>query len=147
MSQQVLKKVLKDKKQRMTAQRELILKIFIESKGRLMSLDDVYMSIRKRKNHKTSKMTVKRGIDLLEELGIIRRVDFEDGTPRYELIDEVEEKNNVLFICENCGKALKIDIDKNNLKNLLPDDAIPYDSIEITDIDLKIYGYCKECKI
>ncbi|KAF2956545.1 transcriptional repressor [Marinitoga sp. 38H-ov] len=142
MSQQVLKKVLKDKKQRMTAQRELILKIFIESKGRLMSLDDVYMNIRKRKNHKTSKMTVKRGIDLLEELGIIRKIDFEDGTPRYELIDEVEEENNVLFICENCGKALKVDIEKKDLKNLFP-----FDNIEINDFELKVYGYCKECKI
>ncbi|WP_129408866.1 Fur family transcriptional regulator [Marinitoga lauensis] len=116
MSQQVLKKVLRDKKQRMTAQRELILKIFMESKGRLMSLDDVYMNIRKRKNHKTSKMTVKRGIDLLEELGIIRKVNFEDGTPRYELIEELENEPKVLFICENCGKAIKLELDKEKLK-------------------------------
>ncbi|WGS64206.1 Fur family transcriptional regulator [Marinitoga aeolica] len=141
MSQQVLKKVLRDKKQRMTAQRELILKIFMESKGRLMSLDDVYMNIRKRKNHKTSKMTVKRGIDLLEELGIIRKVNFEDGTPRYELIEEIENEPKVLFICENCGKAVKLDLDKDKIKSILP-----YENIEIKDFDLKIYGMCSECK-
>jgi len=142
MSQQILKKVLRDKKQRMTAQRELILKIFMESKGKLMSLDDVYMHIRRSKNHKTSKMTVKRGIDLLEELGIIRKVEFEDGHPRYELIEEIEETSRALLICENCGKATKIEISKDKLKELLPDD---YKALEIKDYDLKIYGLCSEC--
>lgn len=141
MSQQILKKVLRDKKQRMTAQRELILKIFLESKGQLLSLDDVYMNIRKKKNHKTSKMTVKRGIDLLEELGIIRRFDFEDGTSRYELIEDAQDETNVLFICENCGKAIKLDIDKDKIKDL-----VPMENIEIKDFDLKIYGMCSECK-
>ncbi|GAB6188764.1 Fur family transcriptional regulator [Marinitoga arctica] len=140
MSQQILKKVLRDKKQRMTAQRELILKIFMESKGRLMSLDDVYMHIRKSKNHKTSKMTVKRGIDLLEDLGIIRKVEFEDGNPRYELIEDVEETSNALIICENCGKATKVEISKEKLKDLLP-----FENLEIKDYDLKIYGLCPEC--
>ncbi|KLO22897.1 MULTISPECIES: Fur family transcriptional regulator [unclassified Marinitoga] len=141
MSQQILKKVLRDKKQRMTAQRELILKIFMESKGRLLSLDDVYMNIRKKKSHKTSKMTVKRGIDLLEEIGIIRKLDFEDGTPRYELIEDFDEDPRVLFICENCGKALKLDLDKEKIRSILP-----YENIEIKDFDLKIYGMCTECK-
>ncbi|KLO21799.1 Fur family transcriptional regulator [Marinitoga sp. 1197] len=141
MSQQILKKVLRDKKQRMTAQRELILKIFMESKGRLLSLDDVYMNIRKKKSHKTSKMTVKRGIDLLEEIGIIRKLDFEDGTPRYELIEDFDDAPRVLFICENCGKALKLDLDKEKIRSILP-----YENIEIKDFDLKIYGMCTECK-
>ncbi|SHE27115.1 Fur family transcriptional regulator, ferric uptake regulator [Marinitoga hydrogenitolerans DSM 16785] len=141
MSQQILKKVLRDKKQRMTAQRELILKVFIESKGQLMSLDDVYMYIRRRKNHKTSKMTVKRSIDLLEEIGIIKKIDFEDGPPRYELVEEFADEAKVLLICENCGKAIKMDLDIEKLKSILP-----YENMEIKDFDLKIYGLCTECK-
>ncbi|APT75856.1 Fur family transcriptional regulator [Marinitoga sp. 1138] len=138
----MLKKVLREKKQRMTAQRELILKVFLESNGKLMSLDDVYMQIRRRKNHKTSKMTIKRGIELLEELGIIRKIDFDDGVVRYELIDDVTDEVNAIFICENCGKAVKMEVSKEAIKNLLPKK-----DIEIKDFELKIYGICTECQV
>lgn len=53
--QDLLKTTLKNRKQRMTAQRELILRVFMESNGKLLSADDVFMEIRKKETTEQAK--------------------------------------------------------------------------------------------
>ncbi|MDN5343840.1 transcriptional repressor [Oceanotoga sp. DSM 15011] len=140
--QDLLKSTLKNRKQRMTAQRELILRIFMESNGRLMSIDDVFMEIRKKRNQRTSKMTVKRAIDLLVELKLIKEIRFDEENIKYEYIRKDTEEENVVLICENCAKAERVNVSKAELLTLLKDKINGFEPKEFT---IKIKGYCKEC--
>lgn len=140
--QDLLKNTLKNRKQRMTAQRELILKIFMESNGRLMSVDDVFMEIRKKRNHRTSKMTVKRAIDLLVELSLLKEVKFDKEDIKYEYIRLDNADDNAIFVCENCNKAISFEVSKEEIYELISEKIGDF---EIKDATLKIKGYCKEC--
>lgn len=141
--QDLLKGTLKGRKQRMTAQREIILRIFQESNGKLLSVDDVFMEIRKKRNQRTSKMTVKRAIDLLIELELLRAIE-SDGTIKYEYTIDKKESSNIIFLCENCKKSTSYKISEEELRNILPEE-LKKDTVDIKEIRLKVNGYCEEC--
>ena len=141
-NQDLLKNTLKNRKQRMTAQRELILRIFMESNGKAMNIDDVFMEIRKKRNHRTSKMTVKRAIDLLVELDILKKVNFENEGTKYEYIFKEKSMENIVFVCENCNKATSFSIPKEKILSLLPEDIKGF---QIKNTMIKITGYCPSC--
>lgn len=140
--QDLLKTTLKNRKQRMTAQRELILRIFMESEGKIMSVEDIFHEIRKKRNQRTSKMTVKRSIDLLVELNLIREIKFDEDSYKYEYIRKEKEEEAIIFVCENCDAAFKLPISKNKLREFFQDNT---EEFEIIDFKLKINGYCKMC--
>ena len=140
--QDLLKTTLKNRKQRMTAQRELILRIFMESNGKILSIDDIFHEIRKKRNQRTSKMTVKRAIDLLVELDLIREVKFDDDTCKYEYVRKETEEENVIFVCDNCEAAYKMPISNDKLKSFIENHS---NKIEIKEVNLKVTGYCEKC--
>ena len=137
----ILKTTLKNRKQRMTAQRELILKTFMESNGKIMSVDEVFKEIKNKRTQRTSKMTVKRAIDLLVDLKLLRKIDFDNSETKYEFIRKEEEQEAVM-ICLRCNKAKNIKIKKSKLKEIIKDDI---EDFKIKNISLKITGYCDEC--
>ncbi|MBD3831234.1 MAG: transcriptional repressor [Arcobacter sp.] len=141
--QDLLKTTLKNRKQRMTAQRELILRVFMESNGKLLSADDVFMEIRKKRNHRTNKMTVKRSIDLLVELGMLKEINFENDIPKYEYLKNRQIKENAVFVCESCHSAEAFEISTKDLEQLLHNYI---SDIEVKEVSIKITGYCAKCK-
>jgi Fur family ferric uptake transcriptional regulator len=138
----ILKATLKNRKKRMTAQRELILKTFMESKGKLMSVDEVFKKIKNKRSQRTSKMTVKRSIDLLVELKLLREVKFDNLEKKYEFIRKEEEEQDAVMICLKCNKARKIKINKKKLTEIINEDVSDF---KIKNITLKVTGYCDEC--
>jgi Fur family ferric uptake transcriptional regulator len=140
--QDLLKSTLKNRKQRMTAQRELILRIFMDSEGKLMSVDDIFQEIRKKRNQRTSKMTVKRAIDLLVELNLIKEIKFDEETYKYEYLRKEEETDTVIFICENCDAAIKVPVSKDKIREFLKEFDLDF---EVKTLSLKLTGYCKSC--
>jgi Fur family ferric uptake transcriptional regulator len=137
----ILKTTLKNRKQRMTAQRELILKTFMETKGKLMSVDEVFKEIKNKRTQRTSKMTVKRSIDLLVDLQLLREVKFDNLETKYEFIRK-EEKQDAVMICLRCNKAKNIKINKKKLTEIINEDVSDF---KIKNITLKVTGYCDEC--
>lgn len=137
----ILKTTLKNRKQRMTAQRELILKTFMESNGKLMSVDEVFKEIKNKRTQRTSKMTVKRAIDLLVNLQLLREIKFENLETKYEYIRKEEEQEAVM-ICLRCNKAKNIKINKKKLLEIIGEDL---EDFKIKNISLKIKGYCDNC--
>ncbi|HOG33917.1 MAG TPA: transcriptional repressor [Petrotogaceae bacterium] len=138
--QDLLKSALKTRKQRMTAKRELILRVFMDSNGKLLSIDDVFMEMRKKRSHRTSKMTVKRAIDLLVDLGLLKEVLFDDDNIKYEYVKTQTNSGNAIFVCTKCGKAFNVDLDQKMLKELFKNQ-----SFHVKEVSLKISGICEEC--
>jgi Fur family ferric uptake transcriptional regulator len=79
-------------------------------------------------------VTIYRTLDLLSEIGVVRRLDLGDG-PRYELAEDHHHH----LICESCGAVSEFErcpLDLRRLKGM---------GFEITAHTLEIYGRCAEC--
>ncbi|NLT44913.1 MAG: transcriptional repressor, partial [Thermotogaceae bacterium] len=83
MKKDLLRAELKKRNQRMTAQREYVLRFFLEAETDHLSADEVYQKVQGRK-FRISKATVYRTIELLVEIGLLRKIIFRDGVVRYE---------------------------------------------------------------
>lgn len=80
-------------------------------------------------------VTIYRTLDLLSEIGVVRRFDLGDG-PRYELAEDHHHH----LICESCGDVSEFErcpLDLRSLKDL---------DFEISSHTLEIYGRCAGCK-
>ncbi len=82
-------------------------------------------------------VTVYRTLGLLDELGIVRRLDF-GGGPRYELA----ENHHHHMICESCGDVSEFEECPLDPARLLLEDP----RFEVRSHSLEIYGRCAECR-
>ena len=53
--------------------------------------------------------TVYRAMHLLEEVGMVKRFDFGDGTARFELMHEGDDGHHHHLICTCCAEVIEID--------------------------------------
>jgi len=86
--------------------------------------------------------TVYRSMHLLEEMGMVQRFDFGDGSTRFELVAHHHEHHHHL-VCRNCARVVEIS------------DCIPKDLEEkiareagFTGIShrLEFFGLCPKCQ-
>ena len=82
-------------------------------------------------------VTVYRTLDLLGELGLVRRLDLGDG-PRYELA----ENHHHHLICESCGDIAEFDECPLNTNRLAPEGS----GFTARSHSIEVYGYCAGCK-
>ncbi|ADL13302.1 Fur family transcriptional regulator [Acetohalobium arabaticum] len=125
----------------LTSQRKVILETLIENSDQHLSVDDIY-SLIKEKNDFIGLATIYRNLDLLEELGVVVKRNFDDKSAKYEFIFGDKLKHHHL-ICESCGKVMEIE---NFLPDGLKEEVMETKEFQITDYSLQIYGYCKECR-
>lgn len=52
--------------------------------------------------------TIYRAIQMLENLGMVRRFDFGDGAARFELVEEGDSVHYHHLICTQCAEVVKI---------------------------------------
>ncbi|PLV60151.1 Fur family transcriptional regulator [Thermotoga sp. KOL6] len=137
-----LRNELKKRKYRITAQREMILKIFLESRGKHLGVEEVYRELLNR-NVRISKATVYRAVELLVELGFLRKLNFGEGLYRYELVDRTSRESHQHVICQKCGKIMEIQSDQ--VEKIVSEISEKTGYI-INWHDLKFYGICPECQ-
>ena len=80
-------------------------------------------------------VTVYRTLDLLSEVGAVRRLDLGDG-PRYELAEDHHHH----LICESCGdisEFKRCPLDLGSLRVM---------DFEVSSHTLEIYGRCGACR-
>ncbi len=80
-------------------------------------------------------VTVYRTLDLLSEVGAVRRLDLGDG-PRYELAEDHHHH----LICESCGDVSEFERCPLDLGSLRVMD------FEVSSHTLEIYGRCGACR-
>ncbi|WP_406678545.1 Fur family transcriptional regulator [Moorella sp. ACPs] len=125
---------------KVTPQRQVILKAFLENAAEHLSAEEVY-NIVKERYPDIGLATVYRTLDLLAELDILQKINFGDGRTRYEL-DQNETHYHHHMICLGCGRVQEFDDDLlESLEKLLTHQT----GFHITDHQLKFFGYCREC--
>lgn len=137
-----LKERIKDKKYKLTTQRQTILQGFIDSEDKHLSAEDVY-GIVKKIAPEIGLATIYRTLDLFTELDLLKRLDFGDGRNRYELnSDELSHFHHHL-ICTKCGVVKEFEDDMlETLESIIAKKL----NFRTLDHQLKVYGYCGDCQ-
>ncbi len=135
---------LSERKYKMTPQRKEILQIFIESgEGSHLSAEEVHELLRQ-KDFDFGLATVYRNVELLNELGILNKVDFGDGRTRYEISaanPELHQHHHL--ICLKCKKIIEFEDDLlDDLENLIAQKS----DFQIVNHEVKFFGYCSDCR-
>ena len=107
---ELLKENLKKKGYKLTPQRRAILDLIIEKEGEHLTAEEIYDEVKK-VCPDIGLATVYRTVLLLEEVGVIFKLDLNDGCSRYELVHEDEEHRHHHLICNKCKKVIEVQDD------------------------------------
>lgn len=137
-----MKDMLKRVGSKLTPQRLSILDVIIEQEGNHLTIEEIYEIVKKNKPQ-IGVATVYRTIQLFEEVGLVSKLDLNDGLYRYELNHEEETHNHHHLVCNDCGKVMEVDGD---LLDDVEDKIEKEYSFSILNHSLKFFGLCKDCK-
>lgn len=121
---------------RNTIQRSLVLEVVRELRCHATA-DEVYHTIVK-KHPDISRATVYRNLNLLSDIGEIRKLEVPGSADRYDHLccEHYHAK------CENCGRVFDVDMEfiadlEKNIKD--------HQGFEFTGHDIIFKGICQEC--
>lgn len=124
---------------RRTAQRDLIMDIFLRTEDHLTS-EDLYWLVQK-EDASVGHTTVYRTLKLLTEAGLAREVRFGDNKTYYE--HHYNHEHHDHMICTDCGKV--IEFFSQEIENLQDDVADKF-GFHPTHHSLRMWGICSECQ-
>ena len=122
-----------------TAQRDLILDVFLRTEEHLSS-EDLYRLVQ-REDPTIGQTTVYRTLKLLTEAGLAREARFGDGRTRYE--HNYKHPHHDHMICTTCGRTIEFfsaELEK------LQDALASKHKFELTHHTLRMFGYCADCR-
>ncbi len=138
-----MKDKIKDQKYKMTSQRQVVLRAFVESRARHLSAEDVFELV-KQTAPDIGLATVYRTLDLFTQMDLLKKLDFDDGCSRYELNDCEEDGHfHHHLICLDCGKVWECKDDLLETLETILEKRLHFHTV---DHQLKVYGYCEECE-
>ncbi len=123
---------------RITAQREYILDVFFKlGQDCHLSVEDIYRILLRQDKGSISLATVYRTVKTLYGLGILREIDLAEGHKHYELSSTNDHHHHI--ICLNCNETIEF---SDRAVNDLAQKIAEQFSVEVQDVELKIYGKC-----
>lgn len=137
-----LRELFHQKQYKLTSQRQIILRIFLDHQDQHLSAEDVY-SILRRQSSEIGLATIYRTLELLSDLEVLQKIEFGDGRSRYEINEANTLHHHHHLICLSCGKVKKFEDD---LLETLENAIARKSNFKIVDHQLKFYGYCHECQ-
>lgn len=132
---------LQQKAYKVTPQRQIILKAFLDHEQQHLSAEEVHGIVRE-KHPEIGLATVYRTLEILASLDILHKIEFGDGCTRYEFSD-AEVHHHHHLICVNCGKVMEFNDD---LLETLEAWVAKKTNFLVIDHQLKFYGYCRDCQ-
>jgi Fur family transcriptional regulator, ferric uptake regulator len=137
--QEVFLKHIQKKGLKRTAQRDLILDVFLRTEGHL-SGDDLYRLVRE-EDPSVGQTTVYRTLRLLTDAGLAREVRFGDGRAHYE--HQYKHQHHDHMICSECGKIIEF---YSPELEAIQDAMAARHKFELTSHLLRMIGICVECR-
>jgi Fur family ferric uptake transcriptional regulator len=137
--QEVFLKHIQKKGLKRTAQRDLILDIFLRTEAHLSS-EDLYRLV-KQGDPSIGQTTVYRTLKLLAEAGLAREVRFGDGITHYE--HNYKHQHHDHMICSECGRIIEF---YSAELEALQDAMAAKHRFQINEHLLRIIGVCAECR-
>lgn len=143
MEQEHFKEVLRGRGLKVTNQRLLVLETIADRPGQHLTAEEIY-ELAKEKYPEIGLATIYRTVQVLVDLGVIDKVSFDDGFVRYELGDaEADSRHHHHHaICLRCGKVISFEGD---LLETLEEALYDTMGFVVTDHEVKLTGYCREC--
>lgn len=129
---------LKGAGNKITSQRDVILKVFLGAEGHLTA-EEIYQRA-KTEEPMLGFTTVYRTLKLLVECGIARAEKFNDGHLRYEY--DYQRQHHDHLICTVCGLVIEF---YNEFIEAEQDRVTREFGFETTHHSLKIFGVCGAC--
>lgn len=124
---------------RWTSQRELIVRIALESHEHFTA-EELLEMCRKR-DQGVSRATVYRTLALLEDAGFVEGLDTGDGSRRFEHVLGHEHHDHM--VCTECGRILEFHDDELERRQ---EKAAAQVGFRITGHSLKLLGVCADCQ-
>src|SRR3977135_356255 len=137
--QEVLLEHIQKRGLKRTAQRDLILDIFLRTEEHLSS-EDLYR-LAKLDDASIGQTTVYRTLKLLTEAGLAREVRFGDGLTHYE--HNYKHQHHDHMICSECGKIIEF---FSAELEAIQDAMAAKHKFEVTQHLLRIIGICSDCR-
>lgn len=135
------KEKLKEKGCKLTLQRRSVLDVLIANCDSHLSTEEIY-DIVKEKSPEIGLATVYRTVQLFEEMGIVDRLNFDDGCSRFELSSDESVHHHHHLICEKCNKVFEVE---NDLLDEIEREIERKYKFKIHDHNVMFYGICEEC--
>jgi Fur family ferric uptake transcriptional regulator len=132
------RKILDRSRQRVTAQRAMLLELLRQSSGHV-DADELYRRARK-KNPRISLSTVYRNLQLFKKLGLIEEHHFDEEHHHYEVKSGTEHQH---LLCTSCGKVVEFACPVS--RKLRRDIGKQYD-FDITGVEVRMTGLCSSCR-
>lgn len=129
---------LKTKRLRLTRQREIVARTFLEREGHL-GVDELYSIIHK-KYPDIGYVTVWRTLNLLKDAKIAAEVNLGDKKTKYEHL--FDHKHHDHLICLACGKSKEV-VDPRIEK--LQEKLAKRHNFKVQRHRMEIFGLCKRC--
>ena len=137
-----LKTKLKESGLKITPQRRAIINILLDNENRHLSSEEIYDLVREN-CPEIGLATVYRTMQLLDEIGVIYKLNLDDGCIRYEIdLNKSECHNHHHLICKTCGKIIEVEDD---LMDSVEKEIQSAYKFKILDHDVKFYGLCEDC--
>jgi Fur family ferric uptake transcriptional regulator len=137
--QEVFHKHIQKSGLKRTAQRDLILEVFLRTEEHLTS-EDLYRLVQ-HEDPNIGQTTVYRTLKLLAEAGLAREVRFGDNRTRYE--HNYKHQHHDHMICTECGNTIEF---YSAELEAIQDAIAAKHRFEPTYHSLRINGICAECR-
>ena len=140
--QELFKNLLKKNGLKVTNQRIAILEVLEKRPGQHLAAEEIYDFV-KEDYPEIGLATVYRTIQMLAELGVIDRLNLDDGYVRYEIGElnrEAGGHHHHHLICLKCNSVLTFEDDLLELLEERIKDSLGF---KVVDHEVKLYGYCK----
>lgn len=138
----VLKEDLKKKGYKLTPQRRAIVDTIIQSEGKHLTAEEIYDEVKKI-CPEIGLATVYRTIQLFEQIGLVSKLQLNDGCSRYEIVHSDERHMHHHLICNICNAVIEVEDD---LLEQLEERIKKQYKFKILDHSVKFYGICEECQ-
>lgn len=144
-NQDSFKAMLRDKGLKVTNQRIYVLETLQMSKNQHLTAEEIYNKV-KTGHPEIGLATVYRTIQILRELHLIDRINFDDGSERYEIAESAQSgakhHHHHHLVCLKCGRVFEFEDD---MMEGLEESIAQKTGFKVVDHEVKLYGYCKEC--
>ena len=134
---QSLVELLRQRGQRMTPQRQLILEAVQAIDGHI-SAEAVHARVAAR-FPQVNISTVYRTLELLQELGLVTHTHFDDGVAQYHRADQGLHQH---LVCRNCGFEQELDL---SILEPLASELKRRHDFELDLAHFALVGLCREC--
>lgn len=132
-------KILKEKGFRYSKTRKAILDLLMKSPKPLSSPDLQVLLLKKKMA--VNKTTIYRELAFLGEQGIIREIQFDDATKRYEIMPDNHHHH---VVCINCEKIEDIELERD--LDVEEKTIAKNKNFKVLNHSLEFYGICGKCQ-